>query len=107
MNLIYTATHRRHAPLYEFAKDSMRPYSETPARADVILQALQNRGFADIVTPREYPLDPIRAVHDADYLDYLKNVYTTWIAEGQPEMGVIPYAFAVRTMLKKPDQLVR
>jgi len=107
MNIIYTATHRRHAPSYEFAKDRMRPYSESPARADVILQALQDRGSADIVTPQEYPLDPIRAVHDAEYLHYLENIYTTWIAEGQPETGVIPYTFAVRTMGQQPDRLVR
>ena len=85
----------------------MRPYSDAPCRADAILGALRGWGSADIVPPHAYPLDPIRAVHDGAYLYYLEQVYGTWIAEGGPETGVVPHAFAVRDMAKKPDSLTR
>jgi acetoin utilization deacetylase AcuC-like enzyme len=106
MKIIYSETHKLHAPLHEFTKNGMTPYSESPARADKILFELQKSDFADIISPRQYPLAPIRAVHDSDYLHYLENIYAAWIAEGGPETGVIPNTFAVRTMGKRPGKLV-
>jgi len=106
MKIIYTETHKRHAPQYEFTPDVMKPYSESPERVESILIALQESGFTDIVTPRQYPLDFIRAVHASDYIHYLENIYTAWIAKGKPGTGVIPDTFAVRTMDKRPEKLV-
>ena len=105
MKIIYTKTHKRHAPQHEFNKDRMTPYSENPARATQILITLQKSDFTDIVTPRQYPLGIIRMVHDSDYLHYLENIYAAWIAEGWPETGVIPHTFAVRGMWRHPTYL--
>ena len=106
MKIIYTEKHRRHAPEYEFTGDRMKPYSEAPARADKLILTLQERGFTDIVAPQQYSLEPIRAVHNPDYLYYLENIYDAWATEGKPKMGVIPDTFAVRTMQGKPTKLV-
>ncbi|MBM3239242.1 histone deacetylase family protein [Candidatus Poribacteria bacterium] len=105
MKIIYSETHKLHAPLHEFTKHGMTPYSESPARADKILFELQKSDFADIISPRQYSLDSIRAVHDLEYLHYLENIYAAWIAQGGPETGVIPDTFAVRTMGKRPEKL--
>ncbi|MFQ6039290.1 MAG: histone deacetylase family protein [Candidatus Poribacteria bacterium] len=106
MKIIHTEAHKLHAPQYEFNKDRMTPYSESPTRVEKILDALQKSDFTQIITPRQYPLEPIRAVHDADYIYYLENIYAAWIAEGGPEAGAIPHTFALRTMSKRPEKLV-
>ena len=107
MKIIYTEMHKLHAPQYEFTKNGMTPYSENPARANQILLTLQKSDFTDIVTPWQYPLGPIQAVHDSDYLHYLENIYGAWIAQGGPETGVIPDTFAVRTMGRRTQKLVK
>ncbi|HIE27714.1 TPA: histone deacetylase family protein [Candidatus Poribacteria bacterium] len=106
MKFIYTESHKCHAPQYEFNRDRMTTYSESPARAEIILWALQKSDFTEITTPRQYPLAFIRAVHDSDYIYYLENIYSVWITEGEPEAGVIPHTFALRTMSKRPEKLV-
>ncbi len=105
MKVIYSETHRLHAPPYEFTGGGMTPYSEAPARADAILRALRERGFADVIVPRAYPLDPILTVHDADYLHYLERIHAAWVASGKPASGVIPDTFAVRAMGGRPKEL--
>ncbi len=106
MKIIYTETHKHHAPQYEFTPDIMKPYSESPERVENILFALQKSGFTDVVTPRQYPLDFIRAVHASEYLHYLEDIYSEWIAAGKPKTGVVPHTFAVRTLDKKPAKLI-
>lgn len=103
MKIIYTEAHKRHAPTCEFVRNRMKPYSEAPSRADTILEALRDRGFTDIVGPQPHSLDLVRAVHDSDYLRYFENVYSAWVAEGRPEMGVVPDGFALRTMDRRPE----
>jgi len=105
MKIIYTDNHKLHAPQHEFTKKGMTPYSESPDRADKILLALQESDFTEIITPRQYTLEAIQAVHDSDYLHYLENIYPAWISEGGPEAGVIPHTFAVRSMGKKTARL--
>lgn len=109
MKIIYTKTHRRHAPPYEFIRNNMRPYSESPTRADKIHQVLQEEGFIDLITPRKYSLDPIQAVHDSHYLHYLENIYAAWLTsndDGNSKRGIIPDTFAFRTMDKRPQKLM-
>ncbi len=105
--IIYTPFHSRHDPPGEFVRDGLYPYSEVPARAEAILQALQEGGYTQIVSPRTYPLAAIRAVHDADYLHYLENIYPAWEAAGRPATGVIPETFALRSQCTRPTQLLK
>ncbi len=37
--------------------------------------------------PRDFGLEPVRAVHAADYLHYLQTAYADWQAEGG-QLGV-------------------
>lgn len=106
MKVIYTESHRRHAPEWEFVRDRMKPYSESPARADSIARALRGNGSLEVVSPGAYPLDPIRAVHDGKYLRYLEDVYAAWVGRGVSRKGVVPHAFALRTMAGRPEDVM-
>ena len=73
------------------------PGDEEPERGDVLAEQLAAAGV-ELVEPGEHGLDPILAVHDADFVDFLSRAWPAWVAEGhledpgQPE--VVPYLFA-------------
>ena len=104
MKIIYSDTHRQHAPPNQFNVDRMGPYAESPQRADRILDALSPDH--EVIPPSSYSLDEILRVHSSDYLHFLENVYTAWEAKGGTSSGLIPYTFATRSMDHIPEDLV-
>ena len=78
-----------HAPALELHNGGFAPYAEVPARAGMILRAI---GGAE--TPADRGEGPIAAVHDADYLRFLRDAPALWRAAGRPGEA-IPYAFPV------------
>jgi len=54
---------------------------------------LRKRG-ATFLEPQDHGIDPILAVHDADYVDFLRTIHDEWVAKGN-EGDVIPYLWPV------------
>ncbi len=81
-----------------------RGYVERPARVDVILKALEDLPDVERLPVRNFGEGPIRAVHDADFVNYLRN-----ICQDLP-MGemVYPYVFPIRRTDRPPhDRSIR
>jgi acetoin utilization deacetylase AcuC-like enzyme/GNAT superfamily N-acetyltransferase len=77
-----------------------RGYVERPVRVDAILRGLSGLPL-DRVPVRPFDEQPIRAVHDDDYVTYLATV-----CEGlEPGKAVYPYVFPVRRPEQKPHDL--
>ena len=105
MKVIYSATHSRHAPRYQFIGGGLRPNPEVPARAVAILRAIE--GKHDVLPPRAFSMDAIRAVHDAGYLRFLEHVHAAWVDRGGGgEIGLIPDTFAPRASSRIPSDPV-
>ncbi len=107
MIVVYSNSHFRHDPPFEFVGDGMYPYSESPARAMAILHTLEEESCSDIIPPQKYPLDSIRAVHDEGYLHYFDHIFAAWAEAGLPETGVVPATFASPRMSTRPQQLLK
>ena len=109
--IIHSETYKLHAPTFEiWPGGRITEYFESPQRAEIILNALHLTGWAEVLSPDEAgeapdeagaPLkagehigspqrDPILAVHDADYVAFIKEGYGEWLAtnpttrEGSP-----------------------
>jgi acetoin utilization deacetylase AcuC-like enzyme len=99
MRVFFDARQRLHHPAVELHNGGFTAYAETPARVDAILAA---------VGRTEVPPDrgdlPIRAVHDAGYLDFLQRAPEMWREAGRPGEA-IPYAFPV--VGRRPLSLTR
>ncbi|NTU55435.1 MAG: histone deacetylase family protein, partial [Anaerolineales bacterium] len=108
MKVYYSEQHRRHYPPFEVFDGGLRvPYLENPDRMDRILDALQSVRWADILEPADFGLDPILAVHDKEYLDFLASAWTEWLASApQDPTALIPATFALRRMPQKPKSLL-
>lgn len=55
---------------------------ECPRRVDMVLQSLRERDIGPIDAPKPHGMDPIRAIHDTAYLDFLASVWNNWTAAG-------------------------
>jgi acetoin utilization deacetylase AcuC-like enzyme len=83
------------------------PYLENPDRMDQILNALHGVDWADFHEPTDYGLDPILAVHDKDYIDFLASAWTEWLATDPKDSStLIPATFALRRLPQKPKSLL-
>lgn len=58
------------------------PPFEKPSRMDFILDRLRAVNLGEIVAPREFGLDPILEIHDADYVSFLETAWTEWTTAG-------------------------
>lgn len=89
MRIFHDPRQRLHAPTQELHNGGFTAYAEKPERVDAIIAALP---------PTEPPPDrgdgPIRAVHDAGYLDFLQTAPKLWREAGRAG-DAIPYVFPV------------
>jgi acetoin utilization deacetylase AcuC-like enzyme len=108
MKVYYSEAHRQHEPPFEVFDGGLRtPYMENPDRMDRILNALRQTDWAEIVEPKDYGLDPIHAVHDKDYVDFLAFSWTEWLAsEAEDKSTLLPATFALRRYPPKPTSLL-
>jgi acetoin utilization deacetylase AcuC-like enzyme len=79
MKVYSSETHQHHNPPYEgYNADGLIPALEVPERACNILAALQATTWAQVLSPRDFGLKPVLAVHAEPYLDYLRDAYQDW-----------------------------
>jgi acetoin utilization deacetylase AcuC-like enzyme len=89
MRRFFSPDQLHHAPAQELHNGNFTDYAEKPSRAQMILDAI---GGAE--EPEDRGEAPIRAVHDAGYLQFLQDAPAAWAAAGRPG-DAIPYAFPV------------
>jgi len=108
MNVYYSEAHRKHEPPFEIFDGGLRvPYLENPDRMDKILSALQTTNWAEMIEPRDFGLDPIYAVHDKDYVEFLASCWTEWLdSEAIDKSTLLPATFALRRHPQKPTSLL-
>jgi acetoin utilization deacetylase AcuC-like enzyme/GNAT superfamily N-acetyltransferase len=80
-----------------------RGYVERPARVDVILKALETLPDVERLPVRNFGERAIRAVHDADFVNYLRN----FCLELPPGEMVYPYVFPIRRTDRPPHDRSR
>jgi len=92
--LVYNEQHFIH-----HVKD--RGYVEAPVRIKSILAEIQPTGLFQVIPPRTYPERFIRAVHDGDFVSYLRRM-----CAGVPsDQSVYPYVFPIRNHTRPPKDL--
>ena len=108
MKVFYSEQHRRHMPPFEVFDGGLRtPYMENTDRMDRVLEALKRTDWANIDEPQDFGLEPIYAVHDPEYIDFLRSCWTEWLAsEAKDKTTLLPATFALRRHPRKPTGLL-
>ena len=75
MYTIHSETHKRHAT--DWVSQHIPDFisREVPARAEVILAAVERHHLGPIIPPEDHGLEPILAAHDAAYVRHLQSVF--------------------------------
>ncbi len=113
MKIFYSEEHRKHDPPFEVFDGGKRvPYYENPERMDRISAALKKTDWAEFTEPKEFGLDPILAVHDKDYINFLASAWSEWLAS-DPEVAALPEqnaflpaTFALRRKPRVPSTIL-
>ena len=94
MKIFYSEEHRNHYPSFEVFDGGKRvPYFENPDRMDRILAALKQTEWAEFKEPDDFGLDPILAIHDRDYINFLASCWDEWL-DSDPEVAASPETHA-------------
>ncbi len=97
MPVVWSPRHRGHAPAGGYWLGVREAGDEEPPRGELLGLGIA-AGGRTLVEPPDLGLDPVLAVHDADFVDFMSRAYPAWVAEGhlddpgQPQ--VVPYLFA-------------
>jgi acetoin utilization deacetylase AcuC-like enzyme len=112
MKIFYPYGQEAHRPPFELFEGGQRvPYFETPERAERILRALQETGWAEVLPPADFGLDPILAVHDPDYVQFLASAWTEWQAaapgpDPDERPALLPATFPPAGWRGRPESLL-
>jgi acetoin utilization deacetylase AcuC-like enzyme len=102
MQIVYSEVHRQHATDDVQVEGHPLDSKEVPARADAILGAVVAAQWGPVIEPADHGLGPILAVHDADYVAFLRSAYDQSAAYFQEAGPVSTWTFAVRHAMRKP-----
>lgn len=96
MKVFYSPQHHNHYPPFEIFDGGEKMVNfEKPERMERILTALKADGRFEITPPDDFGLEPIQAVHDPGYLNFLRTAYEEWQAEptDYPKEALLPATF--------------
>jgi acetoin utilization deacetylase AcuC-like enzyme len=103
MKTFYSEKHKlRDAKTELFGGQLVQPF-ERPSRAQYIYDRISEVGLGPIVAPEDHGMDPILAIHDAKFVQFLQNAWGLWEAEGF-KGEALPTCWPARRMSdKKPN----
>lgn len=102
MKTVYSERHKQHNTDQVQVEGHPFVTEETPARAEILLAAAGRLGA--VIAPSDHGLEPILAVHDADYVGFLRSAYAEIAAlhPGAAPEPVFTWTFATRHTGRKP-----
>lgn len=102
MIAIYSLHHLLHNPPKEFISNQVTAYGESPERAELVFEALMDTPGITLMPAQLFDSVHFHKVHAPDYLAYLENAYSEWIAAGLWAEGILPEFFAVGALRGQP-----
>ena len=95
MLTIYSDDHHLHYGKSELVDGELKPCFECPQRADIILEAVKTSKLGDVITPDDFGLAPVRAVHSSNFVAFLEQAWAMWTAAGRSG-DALPLSWAIR-----------
>lgn len=82
MRVFFNSRHDAHDGAGEMHHGRMVPCFENARRIPIIRDAVAHAIKAQLFDPKDHGMDPIRAIHDPDYLDFLETAWDGWTKAG-------------------------
>ena len=81
MKTIFSPLHKHHWLKNELTAGELKPCFELPARAEFVLNEIKKRNLGPISEPQSYDQKHIEAVHDINYVEFIKSCWAQWEQE--------------------------
>ncbi len=101
MLTIHSPDHRLRDAKTELFGGQLVPPFECPARVDHILARVEQMNLGPVKKPQDFGLQPVKRIHDQDFLTFLETCWDEWVAEGF-KGEAIPSSWPARRMRVKP-----
>jgi acetoin utilization deacetylase AcuC-like enzyme len=72
----------------------------------MISQAVQQAGLGKVIDADDAGDKPLLRVHDAAYLDFLRDIYRDWHEVHPEDQDILPHAWCIRRMSQRPPQSI-
>jgi acetoin utilization deacetylase AcuC-like enzyme len=105
MYVIFDETQQAHDPKFDIFTGKARSFPEQPVRSMQLLAAAQGFG-CKARSPRDFGQAPIAAVHDGEYLEFLRTGHERWAKLPNASPEILPYAYAVRKARGRPRGII-
>ena len=105
MKVVFDERQLLHAPAQYFRRGQMIDHPEQPQRAILLRDALAAAGH-EIVRPEDRGLDPIYAVHDRGYVDFLASAWPRWVEATGSTVPAVPNYHTGRRSSRPPAGVV-
>lgn len=97
MLTVYSEDSRAHHGRAELNEGQLVPCFENPSRTDIVLERIRKVDLGEIMGPRDFGEAPLKRVHDAGFVDFLRDAWGLWTAQGR-DWDAIPFTFGKRGM---------
>ena len=97
MLTVFSEKHLLRDAKSELCGGQLVPPFECPVRAEQIIQRVKQVGLGDIIAPREFDIEAVTRVHDADFIRFLETCWSEWVDRGY-EGEAIPATWPARGM---------
>lgn len=82
METIFTEKHKlRHAQTELFGGELVYPF-ERPTRAEYVIDRVRETQLGPVSEPDDFGIDPIHAIHTADFVEFLQTAWLRWKEAG-------------------------
>src|SRR4029077_4349887 len=82
-----------------YGGELVRPH-ESPERAQIVLERVQAQQLGPVIAPESFGTAPLLRVHDAEYLEFLAQAWSEWVAAGN-RGEAIPDCWPARRMSQR------
>lgn len=93
MLTIYSPDHVKHDPKVEMADGKLVPAVEIPSRARMVLDAVREAKFGNIIAPDALDRATVEQVHSLDYVKFLESFWQRWLDAGRDPEAADTFPF--------------
>jgi acetoin utilization deacetylase AcuC-like enzyme len=105
MITVFSTDHLLRNPRTElYGGELVRPH-ESPERAQIVLERIETEHLGPVIAPTHFGAAPLLRVHDAHYVEFLKQAWSDWVAAGN-RGEAIPDCWPARRMTpRRPNSI--
>ena len=82
MLTVYSEKHALRNAKTELYGGQLVPPFECPVRAEHVLGRVREVGLGEVIAPREFGIQPVLRIHDAEFIRFLETCWQEWHAAG-------------------------